>query len=486
MLQTTVDDCGRGQPLADSESGDRTMPKDLRQFINLLKEQYPEDIVEVSRPVGPHRFEVTAILEQLDKAKRYPVVHFKSPQNLLDEKSQFTLVSNVFGTRERCATALSFPREQAQMPLNLEFARRQPLQVKALTISAKEAPIKANVKLGESVDLRQLPIVRHFHMDISPVLTMACIMKDPDEGFYDITFAKTYYQGPRKLGTSIHTPHLAGIIAKYEARGQRAPIIIVLGHHPAFFLGAVALTPSGTNDYDAVGGYLDEPLRLVPSETWGEDFLVPADAEIIIEGEIIPEERVIVDPFGEVSRQYHAQCLRPPMEVTALTYRDNAIMQDIFSGHQEHWLLGAIPQEGRVCNALNNKFGGIKSLHLPNSGCGRITAYVSIGKTAGGSAKAIGMEVLTQVGTMQWVVVVDEEIDPFDESDVMWAVMTQTNPSNDITQIQNARTAFITAAGDMKVVIDATRPLDIAFPTKIKVPEDVVARMKLEEWIDGE
>ncbi|MCL5962427.1 MAG: UbiD family decarboxylase [Chloroflexi bacterium] len=460
------------------------MPKDLRQFISLLKEQYPDDIAEVSRLVRPNRYEATAVLERLDREKKYPTVLFNSAENLLGGKSDFKLVSNVFGTRERCATILNFPREKAKMPLSLEFARRELSGIPAKTVSAGEAPVKANVAVGDAVDIRRLPIVRHFHMDVGPVLTLTCIMKDPDDGFYDISFIKTFYKGPRKVGISIHSPHHERILAKWEARGQRAPVVNVLGHHPAFLLGSLSLSPWGKNDYDSIGGFLDEPLRLVPSETWGKDFMVPADAEIIIEGEIIPGAREVVDPFGEVTRHYQAQCLRPIAEVTALSHRDNAILQDIFSGHQGHWNLGGLPKEGSIYNAVNQKFGGVKAVHMPYSGCGRFVCYVSVEKKVEGNAKIVGMEVLTHTPLMQWVVVVDEEIDPFDESDVMWAILTQTNPMRDVSVIQNARNFFTTAMGNTKVIIDATRPLDIAFPEKIKVPEDAVDSINLGEWLD--
>src|SRR5678816_1372299 len=110
---------------------------------------------------------------------------------------------------------------------------------------------------------------------------------------------------------------------------------------------------------------MNEPLRLTPSETWGENFMVPADAEIIIEGTIAPGVREVCDPFGEGTRHYQAQCLRPVLDVTAITHRDNAILHDVFSGHQEHWNLGGIPKEGGIYNALQNRFGNIVKVHMP-------------------------------------------------------------------------------------------------------------------------
>jgi UbiD family decarboxylase len=182
----------------------------------------------------------------------------------------------------------------------------------------------------------------------------------------------------------------------------------IIGHHPAFYLGALALAPYANDDYATIGSFLGEPLRLVPSETWGDEFLVPADAEVIIEGEIPPGVREVVDPFGEVTRHYQAQCLRPVLNVTAITHRHNAIFQDVFSGHQGHWNLGGIPKEGSVYNVLQQKFGNISAVHLPLSGCARFACYVSIDKRIEGEAKRVGIAALAE----SWGFNYDDECGP--------------------------------------------------------------------------
>ncbi|MBI4318153.1 MAG: UbiD family decarboxylase [Chloroflexi bacterium] len=459
------------------------MAKDLGSFIAQLQQPYPDDVLEIKRTVNPQDYDVTAILEHLTRANRFPLVRFRSARNLLGEESEFTIISNVFATRARCAIALDLPPAESKMPLSLEFARRELLSIPARVVSRKDSPVKQVVELGEQVDLRKLPIVRHYEMDIGPYLTMACVMRDPDEGFYDVSFVKTLYRDPRKLGTVLHTPHFVRLLAKYERRNKPAPIIVVLGHHPAFSLGSLSLAPWGTNDYDAIGAFLSEPLRLTPSETWGDDFLVPADAEIVIEGEIPPGVREMANPFGEVTRHYQAQRLAPITNVTAMTHRRQAIVQDIFSGHHGHWNLGGIPKEGSIYNAIDRKLGGVKAVHLPHSGCSRFACYVSIEKKREGQAKIVAMEVFTHAYTLQWVVVVDEDIDVFNESEVVWAILTSTNPRRDVTFMDNAFNSLATAMGHGKVIIDATRPLDIAFPAAIKVPDEAMARIKLEDWI---
>ena len=458
------------------------MARDLQAFLAEL-EGDPEELVRVRRPVRPHAFEVTAILEHLDRRRHYPVVLFEQPENLRGEPSGFRLASNLFGTRARIAHALAFPRDQDRMPLSLEYARRFGQRVPARP-AHDGVPAQEVVHRGEQADFALLPVVRHYELDLSPVLTMAVALKDPDEGFYDISFAKLFPKGPRRAGISIHTPHLERILQKYYQRQQPCPAVVIVGHHPALYLCALALNPFGINDYDAVGAYLGEPLRLAPSVTWGEGFWVPADAEILLEGFIPPNEPEVVDPFGEVTRFYQPQCIRQAFELTAITHRRQAIYQDVFSGHAEHWNLGGIPREGSMYQSLNRKFGNVTGVHFPHSGCSRLLCYISVRKRQEGEVKAVGLAALTEAPFLNCVVLVDAEIDVFNEPDVIWAVLSYTDPSRDVDILRNVYNLFNTAAGFTKVIIDATRPLDVAFPAPFKVPDEVMERIRLEEWLE--
>jgi len=461
------------------------MPKDLSGFISRISAEFPDQVVTIRRPVRASEYEVTAILQHLDDRGQYPMALFEQPINMLGEPAEFPIVSNVFGTRERCALALDLPPEQAKLPLSLEYARREREQIQPQVIEAGEAPVKQVVQRGAEVDIRRLPIVKHFEGDLSEVITMAAVMKDPDTGIYDVSFVKGFPKDPRKAGVSIHTPHLERILAKYEKRGQPAPYVHILGHHPAFFLGALALTLYDSDDYATIGGFLGEPLRLVPSETWGKDFLVPADAEILIEGEIPPGERTVVDPFGEVTRLNQAQCLRPVLNITALTHRRGAWYQDVFSGHQGHWNLGAIPKEGSVYNALQRRFGNIEAVSLPYSGCGRLACYVSIHKTREGQGKEVAITTLPESWTFEVIIVVDADVDVYNERDVLWAVYTYVDPLRDIDVIHNfTKNVFTSAFQGQRILIDATKPLDVAFPERFRMPPDVMRRIDLDEWIE--
>jgi UbiD family decarboxylase len=455
--------------------------KTLSSFLEEISGQ-PGDLRRVTRRIRPQAFEATALLEHWDRRDESFAVWFEQPENLKGEPSEFSLVSNIFGTRERVARAIGHPVDQPRLPLSLEMARRERLSVPSERCPGP-APVQEQVWTGEALDVTRLPMVRHFEKDLGPVLTMAFALKDPDEGFYEISFAKAFYKDSAwRMAASFHTSHLERVLAKYHQRGQAAPTIHILGHHPAFYLGVLAATPFGTNDYDTVGAYLGEPLRLAPSVTWGEDFLVPADAEIILEGEIPPGERMVVDPFGEVTRFYQPQRLRQAFHVKAMTARKGAIYQDIFSGHRGHWNLSAIPKEGSIYNALQQRFGNVVAVHMPHSMCSRLGCYVSIRKQKEGIAKQVGHAALLESVLMNFVAVVDEDIDVFNESDVVWALASYTDPSRDVDLLRNSFIPFNTAAGFQKVVIDATRPLDYPFPERFKVPDAVMAAMRPEDW----
>jgi len=464
------------------------MPKDLSSFINRICAEFPDQVVTVRRPIDPNAFEVTAILQHLDDRGQYPMALFEQPLNLLGEPAEFPLVSNIFGTRERCALALDMPPEQCKLPLSLEYARREREQIPPVVIDRAEAPVKQVVLRGEEVDIRRLPIVRHFEGDLSAVITMAAVMKDPDTGVYDVSFVKGFPKGARKAGVSIHSPHLERILAKYEQRGEPAPYVHILGHHPAFFLGALALTPYDSDDYATIGSFLGEPLRLVPSETWGEKFLVPADAELLIEGEVLPGVREVEGPFGEFTGYYGPQRVRWVIEVKAITGRHDAIYQDVFVGHRDVWTLGSFPKEGSLYNRIKGVVPGVRGVYLPISGTGRFHCYISIDKRVDGESKQAALIALGECDFIKHVVVVDADIDPYKEEQVLWAIATRVQADRDVDIIRHCKGNTLDPSQEddimgAKMIIDATKPVGRPFEERVRVPAEALARIDLDAYL---
>ena len=454
----------------------------MHRYLDSLKKLCPDQVLVIDEEVNPADFEVTAILQKLEMAGQYPLVYFTRPLNLKGEVSQFPIATNIFASRERCAVAMGVDVNQCKLPLSLEYAKRELRVLPPRAVAKANAPVKEVVKIGDEADLREFPVVRHHEMDVAPYIDMAPIMRDPETGAYNVAFLRNMYKGPRKLGLHMSPRHNWEIVRRHEAADRNTPVVIVVGHHPAFYLGALNIAPFETDDYEVIGSIMGEPLRLTPSETWGDNFMVPADADILIEGEILSKVREIEAPFGEFTGYYGPQRYRWVIDVKAITHRRNAIYQDTFVGHRDNWILGAIPKEGTIYNRIKAIVPTVKAVHLPNSGCGRLNCYISIDKQTEGDSKQAALIAMGECDFLKNVVVVDADIDAFNEERVMWSVATRVQADEDVDILKNIKgnTLDPSLRGEIltaKMIIDATRPVDRPFAASLTVPQEAVNRV---------
>ena len=463
---------------------------DLRDYIKLVEADQPDRIVHIDKPVDPANFEVTAILQQLEDEGRYPMVIFHKPLNLLGEVSEFPLITNIYAERERCAQALGLPLSESKFPLSLEYGRREQAKIPPTVISSGESPVKQVIYTGEDADVRRFPIVRHHHMDPGPYIDMTPVMRDPDSGAYNAAYLRMMYKGPLKLGLHMSPRHNWQITRKYEERGLPTPVVIVVSHHPAWYLGTLNVAPFGDDDYEVIGSIAGESLRLVPSETWGDEFMVPADADIIIEGEVPPNVREVEGPFGEFPGTYGPQRLRWVIDVKAVTHRRGAIYQDVFVGHADDWIQGGLPKEARIFNRIKGVVPSVKSVHLPASGVCRLHCNISIDKKVDGESKQAAFIALGEVDMIKHVFVVDADVDPFDDRQVLWAVATRVQADQDVDMIKNVKGNTLDPSQTdpimtTKMIVDATRPIQRPFSERIQVPQEAKDRVPLAEWEKG-
>lgn len=464
------------------------MAKRLKDYLDRLERERPFDFVRVAREIAPAAFEVTALLQHLENQRKYPTVLFEKPLAVRGGVSAFPLLSNLFASRGRCALALDMEYADGGLALSLEYARREELLLAPVTVAHGEAPVKEVVYAGEGADLTMFPIVRHHAMDPAPYIDMTPVMKDPDGGFYNVAFLRTMFKDPQRLGIHMSPRHNWQIHRKYEEKNQRTPVAIVVSAHPSFYLGALNVSPFGVDDYARIGAVMGEPMRLTASETWGGDFLVPADAEIVIEGEIPPKVREVEGPFGEFTGYYGPQRLRPVIEVTAITHRKGAVFQHLFTGHRDTWVVGGIPKEGSLFNLIRGIVPTVKAVHFPISGCCRYHCYISIDKKVDGETKQAAMAALAGCDFVKHVVVVDADIDVYNEEQVMWAVATRVQGDQDVDVIKNAKgnTLDPSQTDDImsaKMIIDATRPVQRPYAARLMVPGAAMERIRVEDFI---
>ncbi len=455
----------------------------LREFLTEYEKEHPDEVVWVEREVRMDDFVISSILDKLDREKEPPIVIFKNPLNLRDEPSDIPLVFNIFASRKRCARIIGADDEKSG--LGKRFYQIIDERKEPLIVNRKEAPVKQSIIRANEVDLKEFPVPKFHEKDFGFNFTMIDGVKGLKEEFYEFSFVKNRIIDSRKLTFVAHPgQHLALVHEDYEEEGLGCPVIVILGHHPGFLLGTLPLMPFGNNDYETISSFFNNGIRLTPSETWGEKFLIPADAEIVIEGEIIPGEREITNPFGEITGYYQPRMEKPVIKVTAINMRKNPLIQHIFPARKEHFNLGGIPKEGSLLRKLKTVDPNVKAVHFPYSGQSRMSCYISVKKLRDGIPKRLAMLALSESAQLRVVVVVDDDIDVFDEREVLWAVVTRTRFSDNIDIIRNVE-ALHKWLGLEKLIIDATVQ-DAEFLERNSLPQDVYEKVKLEDWIsDG-
>ena len=284
--------------------------------------------------------------------------------------------------------------------------------------------------------------------------------------------------------TSIHLTlgkHLWEYYKIAESRGEALPVAFAVGVHPAIALGCLAIGSIDEDERGIMGGLLEEPLELVRCET--SDVLVPAHAEMIIEGEILPRDRVEEGPFGEFTGYSLGARPREVLKVKAITYRNGAMFQDISVGHLDHMLLSTIPMEANLYRAVRAMVPSVRQVRVPSP----FTCFVSIEQRLTGQAKNAILSVLGADLYMKRVVVVDHDVDVFNDRQVNWAIATRCQPDRDIAIITNARGSDLdpsTAGNDgftSKWGVDATAKPNLAeFTPRHSFPSAVWDAIDLE------
>jgi 2,5-furandicarboxylate decarboxylase 1 len=412
--------------------------------------------------------------------------------------SKLPLVTNVFGSHELLGVALGMePGKIDQGAILHEYRRREAKRRRTKTVPRSDAPVKEVVLRGKDVDLGHLPITHHAPLDSAKFITIGnMVCRDPDTGVYNVGVYRHEVKGKKELGAMLLPYHHACVIAeRYAELGKKMEVALFIGHHPAVVLASMHRGSQDVDEFEVMGGLLGEALRVTQCET--VDLPVPADAEIVIEGVIDPRRMVTDGPFGEFADHYGGTRKVYLIKIKAITMRKDAIYHDLDSAHPEHNIAGVLGLESAIYDSVKRVVPTVKSVNCPASGKATFHAYVSIKKTLSGQGKLAGLATLSVPSyPIKTCIVVDEDVDVFDEKNVLWALATRMVPGRDITIIENcAGNALDPAAYDetrLKIgsmqdymIIDATKPLTLPTPTPIVPPEDLWKRMKLEEYIKG-
>jgi 2,5-furandicarboxylate decarboxylase 1 len=459
------------------------MPKDLRTFIADVAARFPDEIKTIDAEVDP-RFGITAVGARFERLSKHPALFFSKVKN-----SRLPVVMNLSATYERLA--LGIGTSVAEMVKT--YGAGQPAPVKPVIVDAAKAPVKEVVHKGKDATLDLLPIPTHNSLDAGPYLTGAFLVcRDPESGAVNVGLYRHQVQNPQQLGVWFIKGHHGNYIhQKYEAMKQDMPVAIVIGHHPAVVMGSISRLPGIGGEYEEAGALLNEPLELIKAEL--SDLPVPARAEIVIEGVIPANARADEGPFAEWPGHYTESGPKPFINVQCITMRRDAIFYDVFAGHREHLVLGSLPRMGSVYRRVKQVVPGLVNVNVPAHA--RMHCYISFKKTSETEAKkAAFAALLTEPENFKTVVLVDDDIDVFNEPEVMWAIGTRCQADKDILIVPDwsepgglnpsayeyHKDGTKTPRRMTAMVIDATKPAPPAvYPPRALVPEDAVDRVDL-------
>ena len=447
------------------------MKVDLRSFLLEYEKEHPEDVAHIEKEIGIEE-EVSTLCMKLEEQNRYPILYCHNVVNRMGHHYDMPLIFNLLASRTRCARALGSDFQN----VGRDFYNLSRLNaIDPVTVPRAEASVKEVALRGDDIDLLSIPALIHHYQDPGQYFTAGFLTTfDPDSGVDNCALQRGWIVGPRTVRCLLSPySHNRYNYDKLEARGEDTRMAYWIGHHPLVCLGAQVRLGYPGSHYSAIGGILREPLKLVASETLGDDFLVPADAEVVIEGKLVANKRVPEGPFGEYTGYIGPQVPSLEFQVSCVTHRAEPIWHDIFTGHADTLIMGAFALEGVTYEAVKQRVPSLKNVYFPLSGCSRFNIYLQLEDARRGDAREAIMTALPLDYRHKHVFVFDDDINIFDEREVLWAVATRSRWDRDLMIFTKVRGSIL----DPSIVdelttkggIDCTAPPGDALPPRYQI-----------------
>ena len=392
---------------------------DFRDYLQALEKA--GQLVHVTKEVSP-KFEIAAHVRKSSDTDG-PAFLF---ENVAGHPG-WRLAAGLYGTMARLPVAFGCPMEQVVERYGA--AVRAPIPPQRVA----EGRCQEVVLIGDQADCGVFPVCVHSELDAGRYVTAGVMIgRDPETGILAVGLQRMQLKGPRLFGVNMPTERRVGRAAlKAEERNQRFGVAVVLGAGPYVDLASQAKIPHAQPKLDVAGALAGRPIELVRCKT--VDAEVPADAEIVIEGEFVPKAREPEGPFGEVAGTYGLLGNRHVFEVTAVTMRSDAMCQTALTGmpttdnHVQGW--------PAICESIKR---------VAQHACPEVVdvhaigpyylAIVSIRKRLAHEARNVILSVLgATAGAPQakYCIVVDPDVNVRDINQVLWALYTRVQPETD-------------------------------------------------------
>ena len=403
-------------------------------------------------------YELAAIASRLDGTK---ACWFPSPGG-----HAMPVVAGFTAQRAWMAEAMGIA--EGELLERVRRAAEQPLHWRE--VPGAEAP--AQKVVHRDFDIRTLlPVPRHNEHDSAPYITAGLVIaRNPKTGIQNVSINRIQVNAARRMAILMLPRHLASFYQAAEAKGEALQVAVVIGVDPLTLLASQAVVPVDCDELEIAGALHGAPLPVV--KCLSSEVRVPAEAEIVIEGRILPGVREPEGPFGEFPKYYSPQDMREVIEIDCVTHRERPIYHTIMPGGMEHLLLGGIPREATLLAHLQRSFTNVTDVHLAAGGVCRYHLYVQMKKRREGEPKNVIMGAFGAHYDVKQVIVVDDDVDVHDPEQVEWAVATRFQADRDLVVVPGALGSVLDPSTDAgisaKMGLDATRPLEFEGLTFVK------------------
>jgi 2,5-furandicarboxylate decarboxylase 1 len=449
---------------------------DLRQWLAHLE---ATGRLAVAREGVPLKHTLAAIAKRLDGTQ---AAYFPKPDG-----HTIPVVSGFVSRRAWIAEAMGV--EQAGLLAAFRRAAENPLPWRE--VDQNQAPCQQIVVDGD-IDLHALlPIPTHSEHDNGPYITAGLVIaRNPVTKVQNVSINRIQVHAKDRMAILMLPRHLLAFYKAAEDQDQALEVAVVIGADPLTLLASQAITPIDHDELEIAGALHGAPLPVVKCRT--NEVRVPSNAEIVIEGRLLPRVREPEGPFGEFPKYYSAQEAREVIQVDAVTTRSNPVYHTIVPAEMEHLLLGSIPREATMLAHLQRSFPGVLDVHLSVGGVGRYHLFVKFRKQREGEPKNVILGAFGAHYDIKQVIIVDDDVDVHDPQQVEWAVATRFQADRDLVVIAGAQGSVLdpsTTVADgsyardepspphlqgigAKMGLDATRPVSYRGHvfTKVRIP----------------
>ncbi len=447
---------------------------DFRSFLEILEKE--GELVRLKRPIET-RHEIAAGIRHVSDTAG-PALWF---ENVIGH--DIPVVGGVFASRKKALLALEVESPGAGNVL-FQHGLRNPIEPQLVP----EGLCQEVVYTGDDIDIDLLPLPIYSALDGGAYVTVALEMsRDPDDQSVNASVYRMMRLDRNHMAVMSHAFQGLGThMARAEALNQPLDVAIVNGSDPVLLYASQAKVPQGVNELTVAGGIRGRAVEVVKALT--VDLDVPATAEIIIEGRILPGERVMEGPFGEFTGYYGPAESNPVMEITAITHRRDPIFLAGMTGvpPTDNHVLKSFAYESNLLVRLQETFPEVSAVSFPEWGGVQYAAVVALRQRYKGQARHLILTALGDSSRPKLVIVVDDDIDVYDTELVNWAVITRSQPAEDLVVVPRVAGGPLDPSAPEKEVIsvwgiDATRPYGVDFPEVVTVPG--ADKFRISDWL---